>query len=181
MTKALQKRQKAGSLAKYKPKKGLAGVDVADAAIKHYARACDAAGLDAWIEKKLTRQAEFVFWWDSQGPGAKPGGGRPRKTAPDRGRFPKANTDGLPRTQLVSRWRKALDTPEAFRATLEATREKFIHILEGGPGPHVSQNSGQNEWYTPSKIRRLYDGPYLLVQAADTMTSWDQKRGPDVD
>ena len=26
-------------------------------------------------------------------------------------------------------------------------------------------------------IRRLYDGPYLLVQAADIMTSWDQKEG----
>ena len=26
-------------------------------------------------------------------------------------------------------------------------------------------------------IRRLYDGPYLLVQAADTMTSWEQKEG----
>ena len=72
-----------------------------------------------------------MFWWDTKGPGVKPKGGRPRKTTvPDPGRLAKAGQKGLPDTKFVTRWRKALDTPEALRATLEATRAKFIQILE---------------------------------------------------
>ncbi len=74
-SRALAQRRSAG-LSKYEPKKGLQSVAVAEVAEKYYARAKDAVGLERAIRAKLTHQAEFVFWWDTKGPGANHGGDR---------------------------------------------------------------------------------------------------------
>ena len=65
------------SLAKYDPQRDVKRIAVAAMAEKHYAKAKDASQLEKAIRAKLEAQAEFVFWWDTQGPGAKHGGQRP--------------------------------------------------------------------------------------------------------
>ena len=73
MRKGLQK-SSPGALKRYSPNLGLKQVAVYEAAEKYYARAKDVRQLEKAIRAKLTAQAEFVFWWDTKGPGSRHGG-----------------------------------------------------------------------------------------------------------
>jgi hypothetical protein len=66
-------RQPRGDLSKYNPQKGVKTIAVLEGIEKHYARAKDATGLEKAIRAKLEAQAEFVAWWDTQGPGTNHG------------------------------------------------------------------------------------------------------------
>lgn len=132
------------SVAKYDPQKGLKTVAVAEAAEKHFARAKDATKLQAAIRAKLTAQAEFVFWWDTKGPGANHGGYRPKGKMSDL-----SSCDALPDSKTVSRWRLKLNDPDRFEATYEAAIARYVKVLEFEQHTHVAQNAGEHEWYTP--------------------------------
>jgi ParB family chromosome partitioning protein len=137
-------------LTRYSPQKGLQQIAVAEVAEKHYARAKDASKLRVAIRTKLEAQAEFVSWWDSQGPGASE-----RRTRGETQRYrPEtvaAGRNGLPGRIIVHRWRKRLSAPGAFEATFEQAVARYVKILELEQGAHVGENTGEQEWYTPAE------------------------------
>jgi ParB family chromosome partitioning protein len=141
-------RRRHGTLSKYDPDKGLKQIAVAEAAEKHFARAKDATQLQQAIRAKLTAQAEFVEWWDRTIEKLK---GRPsHKSLSDRKVF-RAGKNGLPDNVTIARWRRRLNDPATFEATYEAALARYIKILELEQGAHVSQNSGENDWFTPAE------------------------------
>ncbi len=147
---ALAKRSRM-SVAVYSPKTGLQSIAVAEVAEKHYARAKDAVGLERAIRAKLTAQAEFVFWWDTQA--AKDTGGRPPgKTRTRSGTGLRAGENGLPDRNTIQRWRKKLNDPRDFEATYEEALLKYRQWLEFDSTVHVSHNTGEFEWYTPEAL-----------------------------
>ena len=116
MTTALRRTTR-GDLTHYNPDKGLKTIAVADAAEKHFARAKDATKLRHAIRAKLKAQAEFVAWWDAEGPGAI-GPGQPKKNRSGSATILlRAGKDGLPERFVVQRWRKHVGTPAALDAT----------------------------------------------------------------
>jgi ParB family chromosome partitioning protein len=140
-------------LEKYNPEKGLKIIAITEAAEKHYARVKDLGKLETAIRAKLTAQAEFVLWWDHHV--EKDKGGRP----PDKKTRIRSDTgshlgqNGLPSRLIVSRWRQHLNDPDKFETTYLAALARYTKILEfTGGDPHVSQNSGENEWYTPPDL-----------------------------
>lgn len=139
-----------GSLTKYDPDRGLKTVAAAEAAVKHYARAKDASKLQQAIRAKLEAQAEFVLWWDNHV--EKDKGGRPAKTSNRSVRGLRLGENGLPEPMVVSRWRLKLNDPDKFEQTYEQACAKFAKILECEKTAHVEQNSGENEWYTPTEF-----------------------------
>jgi hypothetical protein len=85
---------------------------------------------------KLTAQAKFVVWWDTQA--TKAPEGRPRKT-PDRSvRVLTLGRDGRPDPKVVSRWRQTLNDPARFETTSAAAVTGRIrakarqYLLAGG-------------------------------------------------
>lgn len=143
MTTGLATRSTRRGLSKYNPQKGLKTMALAEAAEKHFARAKDAGQLIACIRAKLEAQAEFVFWWDTKGPGTNHGGDR--KTS----RSPIGDLDAENLKRIVHRWRKRLNDPVAFETTFERACAKYPKILEFETTAHVGQNTGDYEWYTP--------------------------------
>lgn len=136
-----------GALTKYDPDKGLKTIAVAEVAEKHYARAKDATGLQHAIRAKLTAQAEFVEWWDTQVEKLR---GRPtRKSLSDPKAF-RAGKNGLPDNVTLSRWRQKLG-PEHFEETYETAAAKYRAILELEKGVHVGHATGEFEWYSPAE------------------------------
>jgi ParB family chromosome partitioning protein len=133
----------ARGLAKYDPQRGLKTVAAAEVAEKHYARAKDATKLQLAIRAKLEAQAEFVFWWDTKGPGANHGGKQGRGSETLR---------GLPDKRQVHRWRKKLNDPDKFEATYESAVSRYLKIIElDASVAHVGQNTGETEWFTPAE------------------------------
>lgn len=145
---ALMKSRPSTGLSKYDPDRGLKNVAVADAAIKHYARAKDATKLLAAIRAKLEAQAEFVYWWDTQVEKSK--GGRPEKTRSRSATGFEAGKEGIPDRYVIDRWRKKLNDPDKFEAAYRAACTRYSTLLEFEKTAHVGHNSGENEWYTPT-------------------------------
>jgi len=142
MSKSLAKRAAAGGLQKYDPEKGVKKIAVMEMAEKHYAKAKDATELQRAIRGKLEAQAEFVEWWDTNGPGTNYGGNRTKGQKQDR-------RPDILAPQTVSRWRAKLKDPDKFEQTYTAVCAKYPKLLEFEQSAHVSHNSGDNEWYTP--------------------------------
>lgn len=146
MTTSLAKRPRArGDLTKYDPDKGLKNVAVFEAAEKHFARAKDATKLQLAIRAKLEAQAEFVFWWDTKGPGVNHGGPR------EKGKKQDDRSVNLVDSKTISRWRRKLNDPADFETTYEQAVARYIKILELQQGAHVSENTGETEWFTPTE------------------------------
>ena len=55
-----------GALVLFDPDKALKRMAVVKVAAEYYASVRDFDGLYASVEEKLTQQAEFVAWWDTQ-------------------------------------------------------------------------------------------------------------------
>lgn len=139
---------KSGSLTQYNAQKGIKKVAFLEMAEKHYAKAKDASKLTEAIRAKLEAQAEFVLWWDTQF--EKDKGGRPAKTSDGSVRSLRAEDFGTD-NKTISRWRTKLNDPDKFETTYAAACAKYPKLLEFISNPHVSQNSGDNEWYTPAE------------------------------
>ena len=138
----------------YDPEKGLKVVAVAEAAEIHFARAKDGSKLYEAVEAKLGEQRRFVLWWDGQ---------EKRKATPGNlgpsvvGDGPAAEDFGLDRDN-IHRWRKRLKEPRKFDAALEAAQERCIKVCEARQGQSdyaKATNTGDNEWYTPTKYLDL--------------------------
>lgn len=145
-TSALARSPRHGGLSKYDPDTGLKTIAFAEAAEKHWARAKDATKLQHAIRGKLEAQAEFVLWWDTQ---EKQAGARTKRA--DRSVRPTLGANGLPEQKIVSRWRGKLNDPDKFEATYTSAVARYLKILELQQGAHVSQNTGEHEWYTPAE------------------------------
>jgi len=143
MTQEIIAVNKETELTKYDPGKGLKSITTFEAAEKHFARAKDTTQLETAIRAKLEAQAEFVFWWDTKGPGKE---GRGNVS----GRKHFAGADGLPDRLTVHRWRKKLNEPNKFEETFRDSLSRYAKILEFDTTAHVGQNAGQSEWYTPA-------------------------------
>ena len=104
----------------------------------------------------LGQQRRFVLWWDGQVK-------HPGNRAAGRGNVrPSQNTDGLRAEDLgldrdtIHRWRKRLkdeDDYEAERAKAHARGVKITEFERGASGVdnHLSQGSGENEWYSTNE------------------------------
>jgi phage N-6-adenine-methyltransferase len=148
-TKLERRRSTREELAHYNPEHGAKSIRAAEAAEKFYTKAKDTDKLYRAIEAKLTLQAEFVLWWDTQA--QKSQGERTDLTRRNRsGTKSRPKDFGLDR-MTISRWRSRLNDPEKFEQTLEAARERCRRIVEADSSVHVEHNSGENEWYTPAE------------------------------
>ena len=136
-------------LTRYDPDQGLKQIAVAEAAVKHFARAKDARKLEEAIRAKLQAQADFVSWWDTQANKAKPG--QPKKYSVRSDGILRLGKNGLPEEIIVRRWRDKLGDEGRFEATLQDALARYVKILELDADVHVAQNSGNNEWYTPTE------------------------------
>lgn len=141
-------RKDASGLQHYDPVKGVKRIASAQAAEKFFSRAKDATGLHAAIKEKLSAQAEFVFWWDTQAERRKKG--QPKKS--DNGEtFLSPGEFGLD-VKTLSRWRTKLNDPDKFEVTLASEFEHAKHRIEFTPREgRVSKNTGEHEWYTPAE------------------------------
>jgi len=142
MNKLAKYTERSQGLAKYDPKKGMKKIAFLEMVEKHYATAKDASQLIVAIRAKLEAQAEFVLWWDTQGPG-KEGKGN----VTDRTHY--SGRDGLPERKPVSRWRAKLNDPDKFEKTYQEICAKYPKLLEFEKMAHVGQSSGYYEWYSP--------------------------------
>ncbi len=149
-SRALAPRRSAG-LSKYEPKKGLRKIAGFEGLERAYAKAKDAAGLETAIRDKLTAQAEFVFWWDTQA--AKAQGQRTDQLRNGSVTKLQAGHDGLPDRMTISRWRKKLNDPRDFEMAYEEALLKYRQWLEfDTTTTHVGHNTGEFEWYTPKAL-----------------------------
>lgn len=146
----LPTRRSSTDLTNYDPVKGLKRIAVAEAAEKYSARAKDATKLFVAIEAKLTAQRDFVAWWDAQekNPGTRYGRSRSATAIT-------AGKGGIPDRYIIERWREKLADDDRFTNQLEKANLRCVQMLEmqreTAAGAHVGQNTGENEWYTPSE------------------------------
>jgi len=132
-------------LTNYDPKEGLKNIVLAEAAEKHFAVAKDTRKLDKAIRAKLTAQADFVLWWDTQAD--KYSG---RHSNPNRSVRVRAGRDGIPGSMVISRWRRLAD-PKNFEEFYEQSLFRYRKWIEMETLAHVGQNTGEAEWYTPKE------------------------------
>jgi len=154
MTTKLTTRARA-ELAKYDPVKGVLKVHAAREAEKRARRARDIEGLSAAIERKLTEQRTFVVWWDTKAErlqNGEIGNGRGRRSSRHNAIATKLRPEdfGLS-VGILSKWRTRLLDPQRFVETVAVMQEAARRLLECVDTAHVSQNSGENEWYTPAE------------------------------
>ena len=151
-----------GALVLFDPAKALKRMSVAKVAEDYYAKVKDFDGLYASVEEKLTQQADFVTWWDTQvekDPGTRGqlvGRGVIGRTRSGTANKTKGNSliageNGMPARNTLSRWRRRLGTTEKLGLALAAAAERCAQICAFERHVSVTQNTGALEWYTPAE------------------------------
>ena len=144
------KRTPRGSgLVKFDPDRALKRMAVAKAAAEYFAQVRDFDKLYASVEEKLTQQAEFVAWWDTQ---VEKNKGAAQKRRNRSVTALTAGENGLPARMTLSRWRRRLGTSEKLAQALEAAADRCEAICSQERKAHVAQNTGAYEWYTPPDL-----------------------------
>lgn len=135
-------------------------VSVLDAAIDHAKRLKDWPALEKAIEKKLNEVRAVVDWWDANvGVRESPGRGG-IKSITDRLSIPadKAQEATGISPMQVSRWRKALSKPDAYRGKVFGA----AYAKVWGGDTIALKHTGDQESYTPGKYiesaRRVLGG-----------------------
>ena len=155
-----KRKPRPGALVLFDPAKALKRMSVAKVAEDYYAKVKDFDGLYASVEEKLTQQADFVTWWDTQAekdPGTRgqlrgrDSSGRTRSGTARRtkGNSLIAGENGMPARNTLSRWRRRLGTSEKLGLALAAAAERCAQICAFERHVSVTQNTGALEWYTP--------------------------------
>ena len=172
-------RQSTRNLTLYNPDKGLKSIAVAEAAEKHWRRAKDAQQLNKAVEAKVTAQAEYVVWRDTQ-EGAGSGGDRKSKSRQSDFDLP----DSDPGHKIASRWRKkytrkdsesgrTVIDEESLAAALNEKRLWVQRVCEDVPPGTVrgTEGTGEVELYTPAEYleltREVYGGQIDLCPASN--------------
>jgi phage N-6-adenine-methyltransferase len=142
-------RRPRGDLAHFHPQREAQTIAALDTVAQHWAKAKNAEKLLAALMEKLARQAAFVTWWDQYA--EKDKGGRPTKTRHRSVTGFVAGQDGVPDRRILARWRAKLSTPDQFEATAAALCARYPQLVEFQTTAHVSQRSGDTEWFTPQR------------------------------
>jgi phage N-6-adenine-methyltransferase len=142
-------RRPQGDLAHFHPQREAQTIAALDTVAQHWAKAKNAEKLLAALMEKLARQAAFVMWWDQYA--EKDKGGRPTKTRGRSAAGTHAGKDGVPDSKTLARWRAKLSTPDQFEATAAALCARYPQLVELQTTAHVSQRSGDTEWFTPQR------------------------------
>lgn len=145
--------RKSGNLTQFDPAKVAMNDAALSAAIKYATQIKDWPALELTVAEKIEQQREFVAWWEKT-VSVSHGAGRGNKKNADRGSFSAAEAEestGISQQQ-VSKWRKKLSNPDAYRDKLYGVAYK---AAMGEDHNHRAQGTGENEWYTPEKYLEL--------------------------
>lgn len=146
---AVTTRESPGSLAKFKPEE----TAIRDSAFNGMRQAAqrirDWEALEEAVDGQIAEQAAFVAWWETT---------ITPNRSPDRKRRSAFSVDAAESEtgisqQQVSRWRKKLEDRGSYRAYLfgSAWQKAMAETKPTTDGVHVTANSGNNEWYTPTQ------------------------------
>lgn len=147
-----------GGVTQFDPSKAREITAQADAVIEYAKSVKDWPALELAVDKKIEEQIEFVRWWRQ-----KVTRGRPKKKNADLNSFlslaDAEDLTGISQVQ-VARWAKRLKDVPKYREQLYGAAYKAA--MAAVSAPHVTHNSGENEWYTPPEIieaaRRVMGG-----------------------
>ena len=145
-------------LAHYNPEAGLKAIAINEAAEQIFARAKDASGLFAAIERKITAQAEYIVWRDSVIPGS---GRRSKKDCSSEIFLPEDDPGHL----VAHRWRqrfcaknntdgpRTIIDPSKIAGALEEAGRHCQRICEQVKWGTVrgTEGTGEFERYTPAE------------------------------
>jgi phage N-6-adenine-methyltransferase len=124
-----------------------------DTIIDYARRVKDWPLLEEAVDAKVDEQGQFVAWWDETITKNRGGDRTEKSNVSDSDTLLTADavekTTGISRLQ-VSRWRKALATPDAYRDALFNAAYRKAMGLKGQSDLRGASGTGENEWYTPA-------------------------------
>jgi hypothetical protein len=140
-----------GAIEQFDPERHRLHVAALSYGIEEAKRIKDWPALEAAVEGKIEEQQKFIAWWDvSVREDGRPGNGpRPRTvlTAPQA-----EDLTGI-RKQRVADLRKSLSRLDLYRQLLLGPIYRRAHLKGGDARTLLKQGEGDDEWYTPAKLR----------------------------